>query len=439
MKTDIFTPQILQGMIQLNPMEHNNSIDETLLEKLKDKIEGKCDSFGYIKPDSARILKRSMGQCQPGQFNGNCNYKIAYSVEVCNPVEGMIIKCVVKNINKMGLFCEMADITPSPLSLILAKQHHMDDSKEAFDNVKINDVINVEIVGKKFNYNDTIISCIGKLRHDDLTLEDKLEMADSDLEVEMDLHDNSDIDNDNSEPLTSEEEETDDEDVNLEEKNPPEGVEGMVLEKDLMAEEKDVLKGLQNVPQINSEDLVESENVEHMEGVQDLESVDLVSHSQNGAPKTDIHSYQLEDEDENENENDDMGTDDLEELGEEFMGEKVSLDDLSSLNLKKVYNEDKFENMTGKPGKEVFDLEVLSHPKYKTFSKPLKNLKKCTKYLVYVQLNNMMIKYYELNEVAPKRIYLNKNHPYLEEMKKYLSAMGKSLKLAEVDETSYVH
>ena len=319
-------------MIQLNPMEHNNSIDETLLEKLKDKIEGKCDSFGYIKPDSARILKRSMGQCQPGQFNGNCNYKIAYSVEVCNPVEGMIIKCVVKNINKMGLFCEMADISPSPLSLILAKQHHMDDSKEAFDNVKINDVINVKGVGKKFNYNDTIISCIGKLRHDDLTLEDKLEMADSDLEVEMDLHDNSDIDN--SEPFTSDEEETDNEDTNLEDSKPPLGVEGIVLENELMSEEKDVLQGLQNVPQLDSEDLVESENIEHMEGVQDLESVDLVSHSQNGAPKTDIHSYELEGEGEDEVE-EDGETDDLEELGEEFMGEKVSLDDLSSLNLKK--------------------------------------------------------------------------------------------------------
>ena len=31
----------------------------------------------------------------------------------------------------------MADEKPSPLSLILAKQHHMDDSKEKFDSIKI--------------------------------------------------------------------------------------------------------------------------------------------------------------------------------------------------------------------------------------------------------------------------------------------------------------
>ena len=95
--------------------------------------------------------------------------------------------------------------------------------------------------------------------------------------------------------------------------------------------------------------------------------------------------------------------------------------------------------MTEKPGKEVFQLDILSHPKYKTFSRPIKNTKKYVKYLIYVQLNNMMIKFYEINETAPKRVFINKNHPHLTEIKKYLSAMGKSLKVEEVDGTSYVH
>ena len=95
--------------------------------------------------------------------------------------------------------------------------------------------------------------------------------------------------------------------------------------------------------------------------------------------------------------------------------------------------------MTEKPGKEVFDLEILLNPKYKTFSRPIKNTKKFVKYMIYVQLNNMMIKFYEINEVAPKKVFLNKNHPFLEDIKKYLAAMGKSLKVEEVDGTSYVN
>lgn len=427
MKTDIFTQQILNGTIQLKPLEQNSGIDETILEKLRDKIEGKCDSFGYIKPDSVKVLKRGIGMCQPGQFNGNCNYKVVYSVEVCNPVEGMIIKCIVKNINKMGLFAEMADMNPSPVSVILAKQHHMDESKDAFDEVKINDVINVEVVGKKFNYNDTVISCIGKLSNDDLSMEEKTEMPDSNLEVEMDL--------DMSDPLISSNEDLDTDGSDMEMESNEEVLdskgedvpEGLTLEKDLLKEESDVLEELKQLPTEHGEDLVESEDMNEMEGVQDLESVELVAQSADGSPKTDVHSYEME------------PADDLEELGMEFEGETVSLDDLSSANLTPVYNEDKFEKMTEKPGKEVFDLEILSHPKYKTFSRPIKNTKKFLKYVIYVQLNNMMIKFYELNEVAPKKVFLNKDHPYVEEMKVYLAAMGKSLRVEEVEGTSYVN
>ena len=425
MKTDIFTKQILSGMIQLNPLEHNSGIDETILEKLKEKVEGKCDSFGYIKPDSVNILKRSVGMCQPGQFNGNCNYKVAYSVEVCNPVEGMLIKCAVKNINKMGLFCELADISPSPISVILAKQHHMDESKESFDAVKLNDVIQVEIIGKKFNYNDTVISCIGKLSHNDMTMEEKLEMPDSSIEVELDI----DAEIDSEEEIDNSDLENEDINISDTDTDMDSRPDGVVLEKELQQEEMDVLKELQSVPQVESLDLEENEEVEKMEGVQDLESVDLVAQSGDGAPKTDIHSYTVGEEED----------DDLAELGEEFQGEKISLDELSSASHQKVYNEEKFEKMTDKPGKEVFQLEVLSHPKYKTFSRPIKNTKKYVKYLIYVQLNNMMIQFYELNDTAPKYVYLNKNHPYLKEMKEYLAAMGKSLKVEEVDDTSYVN
>ena len=37
MNQEIFTPQILECIIQLSPVEYNNSIDETLIEKLKKK------------------------------------------------------------------------------------------------------------------------------------------------------------------------------------------------------------------------------------------------------------------------------------------------------------------------------------------------------------------------------------------------------------------
>ena len=56
MSNNIFTTNILNTVIQLLPGEFNNSIDDILLEKLKNKVEGKCDKNGYIKPDSVSII-----------------------------------------------------------------------------------------------------------------------------------------------------------------------------------------------------------------------------------------------------------------------------------------------------------------------------------------------------------------------------------------------
>ena len=114
MNKDIFTKYILTTTIQLGPSDYNSAIDETILNKLKDKVEGKCDSCGYINPGSCEIIKRSIGEFQQGQFNGSCVFNIMYSVDICNPVEGQIVKCIVKNINKMGLFCELAGTDKSP-------------------------------------------------------------------------------------------------------------------------------------------------------------------------------------------------------------------------------------------------------------------------------------------------------------------------------------
>ena len=101
-------------MVQITPQERNADSEDTILEKLKKKVEGKCDSFGYIKPGSCQILKEVLVDSK-GSVELVKYFKVTYSVEVCNPVEGMIVKCKVKNINKMGIFCVLADIDPSPL------------------------------------------------------------------------------------------------------------------------------------------------------------------------------------------------------------------------------------------------------------------------------------------------------------------------------------
>ena len=325
MNKDIFTKNILTTTIQLGPSDYNSAIDETILNKLKDKVEGKCDSCGYINPGSCEIIKRSIGEFQQGQFNGSCVFNIMYSVDICNPVEGQIVKCIVKNINKMGLFCELAGTDKSPLTLILAKQHHL--RSEKFEKTKINDIINVEIIGIKFDYNDTQISCIGKLS-ESIPMNDDLSSEKAFSEEEMDLG--------------SEEEEDEEEEDEYEDK-----------QQELTEEEEITMNNLAK-PDKEEEDISGIDiMMKNVEGVQDLESVDL---NAQGLDKTDTQET--------------IGSD-LDELGEEFEGEQLDLDAIAAKKYKPVYNDPKFEK-PGTLGKEVFDLELLETSKYKTFSKPRK-------------------------------------------------------------------
>ena len=142
------------------PTEICNNITNILTKKIKDDVEGKCVSEGYIKKDSIKIIKRSIGRLMDIQFNGNVIYEIIYTASVCNPSEGMVLKCYVENINKMGIMAYIKD-EDSPLNILLAKQHHQNN--EFFSGLKENDEIYVSVLGKRFEFNDTKISVIAKL------------------------------------------------------------------------------------------------------------------------------------------------------------------------------------------------------------------------------------------------------------------------------------
>ena len=111
---------------------------------------------------SITILNRSPGSILTSHFNGNVLYNITFSVEVCNPLEGAIIEVDVKNINKMGILAGISDDDQSPLNILLARQHHIDN--DAFTSLKIGDKIPIKIIGKRFEYGDSQISIIAILQ-----------------------------------------------------------------------------------------------------------------------------------------------------------------------------------------------------------------------------------------------------------------------------------
>ena len=90
--------------VSITPNEINNNIDENLKKRIKGMVEGKCIREGYVRPGSVDILRKSRGTMMMNQFNGNIKYNVQYSCDICDPKEGMEIKCRILNINKNGCF-----------------------------------------------------------------------------------------------------------------------------------------------------------------------------------------------------------------------------------------------------------------------------------------------------------------------------------------------
>ena len=152
----------------------SNDINTVLKEKIQSEIEGKCVNNGYVKLDSVRLLKRSMGKLMMSQFNGNIIYNIIYSAQVCNPQEGDIIKCKVKSINKMGIMAYIDD-EDSPMSILLAKQHHQEN--EYFTKLQENEDISVKIIAKRFEFGDNKISAFAVMLFGPLVVSASVEPA----------------------------------------------------------------------------------------------------------------------------------------------------------------------------------------------------------------------------------------------------------------------
>jgi DNA-directed RNA polymerase subunit E'/Rpb7 len=146
MSSDLFIPIKFKTNVILSPNELDLDFEKTILKKIKENYENICSKYGYIKNNSIKIIKRSIGLVKNQHFNGNTSFCVQCLAEICNPIQGSIIKCKVKNINKLGLLCNNG-----PITVIVGKKFH--DNLEDINKIKEGDSINVEIIDKKIQIN----------------------------------------------------------------------------------------------------------------------------------------------------------------------------------------------------------------------------------------------------------------------------------------------
>jgi DNA-directed RNA polymerase subunit E'/Rpb7 len=157
----LFVPVVSSTSIRLEPRDLNNKIDDKILKQLKNDLEGKCIKEGFVRDKSLKIIKRSFGHGQASAFNGAVVFNVEYSMDICNPLQGTIMEVQAVNSNKMGVLAGVPYEQTSPLNVMLAKQHHIDN--EEFEAIKLDDIFKVRVVGSRFEYGDTQISIIAVL------------------------------------------------------------------------------------------------------------------------------------------------------------------------------------------------------------------------------------------------------------------------------------
>ena len=163
----LFLPIKFKTTIQLYPEEMDAKFQERILEKLNEEYEGVCSKYGYIKPKSIEIIKRSCGSLQKAYFNGSIRFELLCRAEVCNPVQESVVEAIVKNKNQLGIlaesYVEFNNEQIAILDIIIPIKSAGIISQVNLEQIQIGDLIHVEVMGKKYQMKDRKISIIGRV------------------------------------------------------------------------------------------------------------------------------------------------------------------------------------------------------------------------------------------------------------------------------------
>lgn len=158
---DVYHHSIIHKKVTLEIKNVGANLRETLEKKIGYEIEGKCITEGYIKNRTVSVISFSSGCITLGN---KIIFDVVFECDICLPVEGMKIDCVVKNVTKAGIRAEVEledEMDTSPLVIFIARDHHIDN--KYYNDVVENSVISIRVIGQRFELNDKYITIIAEL------------------------------------------------------------------------------------------------------------------------------------------------------------------------------------------------------------------------------------------------------------------------------------
>ena len=194
----IFKKYKINTLVSISILNIKGSIDDTVLEKVKEKYEGKCMKEGLVRKDSIKILKRSAGKSMKEHFNSSYYYYAQCIAEICNPDYDSLIKCTIVNSNNAGYIGHVNDQGSTIIHVVIPRLTAGIQHEKSIDDIKENDEVLIRVIGKKINLFDTNMTIIGSVMKDESDIQnEKVVETDEINSGTLEINDTGDDDNDN--------------------------------------------------------------------------------------------------------------------------------------------------------------------------------------------------------------------------------------------------
>ncbi len=151
----LYTKMNIQKIISVEFSKNEPNMDYYFITYARNHLEGKCNKNGYIRPKSTKIVSYTA----PRLKENSCIYDVTYSCEICNPDIDEIYKCKIMKLAKIGIRAFISS-NNNPIVFYISREHNPNVN---FDDYKEGDMLDVKIIGKRFQLNDPYIEVIAEI------------------------------------------------------------------------------------------------------------------------------------------------------------------------------------------------------------------------------------------------------------------------------------
>jgi len=159
--SDVYTRCLLKRRVKLPATLQNRHASDSIVEILRQDVEGVCGADGFVRPRSVSVVDVSPGIIEMTGLSGSAVYNVRFTADVCNPCVGDILTCRVVNVNSYGVLAvNMSDT--SVLEVILQREPVSFEHAESLDGVEPGDSVTLEVMCRHFKLGQKTITLIGR-------------------------------------------------------------------------------------------------------------------------------------------------------------------------------------------------------------------------------------------------------------------------------------